>query len=128
MNTILNVFDFDGTLADSPLPDIGKMEYERIVGKPYPHQGWWGREESLSTFDVKLHEPVLQKYLKHVEDVNSYNILLTSRLPKFETIIKTILDKNNVKFDKYLFKNGGKEKPDRSTGIFTRCFRNKYLR
>jgi hypothetical protein len=109
---VLNVFDFDGTLADSPTPETGKIEYEKITGKQYPHQGWWGKEESLTPFDVKIHQPVYNKYLKHISDPNSYNVLLTSRIPKLKPVIKDILDKNNIVFDDYLFKDGMKEKPE----------------
>ncbi len=35
--TKLSIFDFDGTLIMSPLPDTGKIEYEKKTGHPWPH-------------------------------------------------------------------------------------------
>jgi hypothetical protein len=45
--TRIAVFDFDGTLSDTPMPDTGRIEYEKITGSPWPHKGWWGRPETL---------------------------------------------------------------------------------
>ena len=43
----LHVWDFDGTLVNTPVPDTGRAQYERETGHPWPHRGWWGRAESL---------------------------------------------------------------------------------
>ena len=39
----LSVFDFDGTLIDTPLPDYGKAEYKKKTGEDWPFPGWWGQ-------------------------------------------------------------------------------------
>jgi hypothetical protein len=46
----LHIFDFDGTLFQSPLdtPENKKL-YEKVKGTPWPHRGWWGRAETLQT-------------------------------------------------------------------------------
>lgn len=44
----LKIFDFDGTLAATVLPEEGMAHYERVTGRPWPSRGWWGRPESLS--------------------------------------------------------------------------------
>jgi hypothetical protein len=43
----LLVYDFDGTLANTPTPREGKIMYENKIGQAWPHVGWWGRQESL---------------------------------------------------------------------------------
>ena len=43
----LHVWDFDGTLVNTPVPDTGRAQYESETGLPWPHKGWWGRAESL---------------------------------------------------------------------------------
>lgn len=110
--TILNIFDFDGTLMDSPTPDIGKKLYKDITGNEYPHNGWWGRIESLEPFDVKPKEDVKRLYEKYRKLPNSINVLMTNRMAKFEPIIKDKI-KGIYSFDIYNFKTDYKEKPDR---------------
>lgn len=43
----LHIFDFDGTLIRTPMPDEGKRRYEAATGKKWKG-GWWGRVGSLS--------------------------------------------------------------------------------
>jgi len=35
--TKLAVFDFDGTLIMTPLPDTGRQQYREKTGKEWPH-------------------------------------------------------------------------------------------
>lgn len=109
---VLNVFDFDGTLMDSPLPTEGKEKYKIIKGEEWPHKGWWGQLDSLVPFDIKPLEKTMKLYQEYKSIPNSVNILMTNRLAKFEPIVK---DKINgiYSFDYYDFKNDNREKPDR---------------
>jgi tRNA nucleotidyltransferase (CCA-adding enzyme) len=109
----LYFFDFDGTLADSPTPEKGKIKYQEITGNPYPHQGWWGRAESLDTFDVKLHDKIIDFYNKSKQNPNAKVFLLTNRVPKVKDSVMNILNKNKLKFDSYSFKSGGDSKIER---------------
>lgn len=109
----LYFFDFDGTLADSPTPEEGKIKYQEITGTPYPHQGWWGRNESLDTFDVKVHDKIIDFYKKAKSNPNAKVFLLTNRVPKVKESVMNILRKNNLSFDSYSFKSGGESKIDR---------------
>ena len=43
----LQVYDFDGTLVNTPVPEVGMAQYLEATGVPWPFQGWWGRKESL---------------------------------------------------------------------------------
>jgi hypothetical protein len=68
-NKIYRFWDFDGSLIDSPLPDYGKEQYERIKGIKYPHIGWWGRVESLdlNIFDIQANPRLKSIILKSFE-------------------------------------------------------------
>lgn len=108
-------YDFDGTLMDSPMPDPGKEIYHKKKGIPYPHQGWWGREESLDldVFDVQTNPEIESRFREDASDPNTQVVLLTNRLEKLSEPIKKVLNKHNMVFDYYSFKNDGREKGER---------------
>jgi len=110
--TTLNVFDFDGTLMDSPMPNPGKEKYKEITGNDWPHKGWWGRIDSLKPFDIKPIEKTVQLYNEYSVIPNSVNVLMTNRLAKFESVVKEKLTGLYI-FDYYDFKNDNREKPER---------------
>lgn len=114
--TTLNVFDFDGTLMDSPMPEPGKLKYKEITGKDWPHRGWWGQLDSLEPFDVQPIASTQKLYNQYTVIPNSVNVLMTNRLAKFESVVKDKLRGIYV-FDYYDFKNDNKEKPDRIKDI-----------
>lgn len=107
--TTLSVFDFDGTLIDSPMPDTGRAEYEQKTGKPWPHQGWWGRAESLDmdVFDIKPIPSVIADYRTEKSDPNTSVIMLTGRMQKLSDKVMAILKANGLEFDGYYFNRGG---------------------
>jgi tRNA nucleotidyltransferase/poly(A) polymerase len=119
-------YDFDGTLMDSPLPDTGKQIYKEKTGNVYPHQGWWGRAESLdlNVFDIKTNPDVEAKFRADSSDPNTHVVLLTNRLSKLEEPIKKVLDKHNMVFDFYSFKNDGREKGERVLDILAKVYPN----
>lgn len=121
----LSVYDFDGTLAFSPTPEIGKEIWKNVTGLEYPfkteedlntkekHIGWWGKIESLDldVFDVQLNPKVMNALLEDLNDDSVYTVLLTGRLKtkkaNFEPIIKKILEKHNIgELDEYLLNTG----------------------
>lgn len=105
----LAIFDFDGTLINTPLPDTGRQEYHDKTGNPWPHEGWWGRHESLDmeVFDMPTLEEVITAYEKETLDENAAVILLTGRMIKLSEHVKIILDAKQLKFDDYHFNRGG---------------------
>lgn len=113
---ILNVFDFDGTLMNSPLPAEGKEKYKIITGEEWPHKGWWGQLDSLRPFDVKPIDKVMELYKQHSSLPDSVTILMTNRIAKFEPVVKDKI-KGIYTFDYYDFKNDNREKPDRIRDI-----------
>lgn len=103
--TKLAVFDFDGTLANSPEPEIGKIEYKEKTGKDWPYKGWWGRAESLDTniFDITLKPDVISDYRKEKSNPNTLVIMMTGRIPKLSKQVEDILNSANLSFDYYLY-------------------------
>lgn len=113
------VYDFDGTLCDSPLPEEGKIIWKKVTGEEYPHQGWWGRLESLSTdvFDINLFPNVVSSLNNDMLSNDTYTIILTSRIERIKPAIEKILNDNNVKVDNIFLKRSGDEKDARLENI-----------
>jgi hypothetical protein len=107
--TKISVFDFDGTLVDTPLPEFGKKEYKEKTGEDWPFPGWWGKALSLdmSIFDMPLIKSVISDYQKEKTNPNTCVVMLTGRMVKLGDSVKKILDANNLKFDEYHFNKGG---------------------
>lgn len=107
--TKISVFDFDGTLVDSPLPEYGRKEYEEKTGNEWPHKGWWGREESLDTaiFDIPTIQSVKKTYDEEKNNPNTLMVMLTGRIGKLSNQVESILSSKGFIFDKYIYNNGG---------------------
>jgi hypothetical protein len=107
--TKLAVFDFDGTLVNSPLPDEGKVEYERKTGTPWPHKGWWGQADSLNTdvFDITTKPEVIADYKIVSQQQDTMKIMLTGRMTKLSSQVQSILSKHGLVFDGYFYNTGG---------------------
>ena len=109
--TRLEVFDFDGTLISTPLPETGKPQWEKATGKEYPHVGWWGRAESLDSeiFEMRPLPQVQAAYKEATSRSDTMVIMLTGRRNKepLMGLVKGILDSKGMKFDRYLFNYGG---------------------
>ena len=105
----ISIFDFDGTLADTPKKEDGIALWEAKNKKDYPHRGWWGREESLdeNTFNVKLIPDTMDDYNKESNGNNTLMVMLTGRIPKLANQVESILSKNGVIFDEYHYKGRG---------------------
>lgn len=102
---IVNIFDFDKTLADTPNREQGVVQYFKKTGKSFEHKGWFGRIESLdnSIHDIKLYPNVLSKI-----DKNAVNYLLTGRIPKMTDMVYAILNDYLPYFSELYFNNKGK--------------------
>ena len=110
----LAIFDFDGTLIDSPEKESGKLEWEQKTGQPYPYDGWWGRKESLNTdvFDIKAF-PSIKKQLEQEKGIpDTEVVILTARMEKLRPEVEEILNNNNIVADDIILKRGGESKGD----------------
>lgn len=107
--TKLAIFDFDGTLINSPLPEVGKLIYQEKTGKPWPHEGWWGKSESLDMeiFEMATVADVITDYEKEYADENTAVILLTGRMVKLTEHVMAILKSKELVFDDYHLNRGG---------------------
>lgn len=97
------IFDFDGTLFNSPdRPD------------DWPHAGFWGRPESLEPPIVPL-VPDKRWYIGRtvaaakiaMSDPETYTCMLTGRTPRFERRIFALLAHAGLFFDDYRFATTG---------------------
>ncbi len=113
--TKLSVFDFDGTLVDTPLPEIGKEEYKEKTGKDWPFSGWWGQPLSLDMdiFDMPTIPMVMSAYKKEKTNPETVMIMLTGRIVKLGDKVREILDKKNLTFDEYHYNKGGSTSVDK---------------
>lgn len=110
----LAIYDFDGTLIDSPMPDPGKQIWKEKTGEEYPHMGWWGRKESLDTdvFDIKPFPSILALLKNDMADPDTTTIILTSRMEKLRPQLENILNLNGITVDELITKRGAEDKGD----------------
>lgn len=100
------IFDFDGTMVDSPLPTAeNKQKWATMSAQPLG-KGWWGNPNSLciEVFDPKLIEHVKADALDRIADESCYVVLLTGRMPRFSKVVKEILRQGGIPYmDDYFF-------------------------
>jgi len=96
-------YDFDGTIIDSPMPDIGKLLWAKKKGIIYPHMGWWSKPESLDleVFDIKTIKEVESRFQRDVLDKNCWVVLLTNRIEKLKPEVSKVLNFHNLKVDEF---------------------------
>lgn len=107
--TKLAIFDFDGTLIDTPLPEEGKVVYLNKTGQKWPHRGWWSQPMSLDMkiFDIQAMPEVVADYEKEKAKDNICVVMLTGRLAKMDAEVKAVLDAKGLTFDEYHYNTGG---------------------
>jgi len=111
----LAVFDFDGTLMNTPSPETGKAEWSEKTGKPFPYVGWWSKRESLdlNVFDIKPFPSVLNQLKQEKSTPNTYVIILTSRMDSLRPELEAVLNKNGVQVDRVDMKRANKTKGEK---------------
>lgn len=107
--TKISIFDFDGTLANTPNEKEGIKKWEEVTGQKYPHIGWYSKRESLDTniFDIKLNQSIIMDYVVEHNDPNTLTIMLTGRMPNQKDQVEYILNSRGVVFDEYHYKERG---------------------
>jgi hypothetical protein len=107
--TKLSVFDFDGTLIETPTEVNGKIIYRQKTGMEWPHKGWWSKPETLDPayFEFPVVKAVIEDYKREKSNPDTMVILLTGRIPKLSHLVENILDSHGLKFDGYYYNTGG---------------------
>ena len=105
----ISIFDFDGTLADTPNKEDGIALWEAKTKKEYPHSGWWGKPESLDerVFNIKLIDETKRDYIGESVHDDTLMVMLTGRIPKLAKQVEKILHTNGIIFDEYHYKEKG---------------------
>lgn len=108
--TKLSVFDFDGTLISTPLPEEAKIIWEKKKGVPWPHEGHWSKPESLddSVFDMPVMESVIADYEVEKGDESILRVMLTGRMPHLSHLVEKILNDKGLEFHEYHYNTGGR--------------------
>ncbi len=107
--TNIRVFDFDGTLVNTPMFDTHKDVYLQKTGQPWPHKGWWGKADSLDMkiFDMPVFPDVISDYERERATPNTLMVMLTGRIPMLSKQVEAILADKGLAFDRYIYNNGG---------------------
>lgn len=106
----LVIYDFDGTIFRSPDKEEGSKSYRAAMNFDWPHEGWWGRLESLlppvvpSRPDASWYiGPVLQSQRRDSADGDATVVLMTGRPSKFRARVLELLRNANLHFDDHFF-------------------------
>jgi hypothetical protein len=108
---VINIFDFDGTLFNSPNPNPLIWNH-KLVGalKSSYEQGGFGWYQNPLTLDDKylkdstFIEHVVKQARKSIDDPNAVTAMLTGRNADYESKVKKLLSDEGLEFDHYGFK------------------------
>jgi hypothetical protein len=117
--TVVNIFDFDGTLFDSPTPDPRRKKYKvGILKNPYNQNGygWFQNEVSLSKEYAKVdrfNESIVELARKSMDNPDHITVMLTGRAKHHGDNIKDLLSEKGLVFDEYGLKNATADSTDK---------------
>jgi hypothetical protein len=109
--TVINIFDFDGTIFNSPNPSRELWD-NKMYGKlmSTPKQGGYGWYQNTLTLEDKyivnstFNEDVLSDIRKSMESPNTITVLLTGRTTAYSNIVQAIVMRAGLEFDEFGFK------------------------
>jgi hypothetical protein len=99
----LVVYDFDNTLFHSPKREDGEIAYFDATGEEWPHQGWYGRVETMLPPLVPK-EPPQEMWIQDTVDAfradsernDTHVVMMTGRPYKWRWRIREILNSNGL--------------------------------
>jgi hypothetical protein len=122
----LAIFDFDGTLVNTPEPEHGRPQYTQLTNKPWEIKdkataiqhgfdpnfrrfGWWGRPETLQAplfkpTPDKLNPEVAEAFRQAKADPSTYTIVMTGRHSKLEPQVRSVLNGYGLDAEDYYLK------------------------
>lgn len=107
--TKICIFDFDGTLVDTPMKETGVLQWEKAKQLEWVDKGWWSNPKSLDmeVFDIPVMHETVHAYNEAKKDPKTLMVMMTGRVTKVSSYVKAVLDHYNLKFDMYLYNTGG---------------------
>ena len=99
----LHVYDFDGTLVNTPIPEVGMAQFEEATGMPWPHKGWWGRAESLEEPLTWEPGPAYDAFRALLSVPRCRRVMLTGRRSKLAPQVKSIMRNYQIIVDEAIF-------------------------
>ncbi|KAG9285334.1 hypothetical protein G9A89_010809 [Geosiphon pyriformis] len=112
----LNIFDFDGTLFLSPLPNpylwdsrfIGRLMNKGLIGRGWFQEGRtleFGKSAEMTGWDGWWNEEVVDQVIESMNDLNALTVLLTGRqYTTFHQKISKMIKTKGLLFDVLGFK------------------------
>lgn len=102
------IFDFDGTVVDTPLPETGRKLYEQVTGREWPHKGWWSKPDSLDMdiFPMPVIEAAVAAFHKEKATPGTLTVMMTGRIKKLSKHVEAILHAKGLVFDEYVYNTG----------------------
>ena len=110
--TKINLFDFDGTIFNSPEPNVklwGNKMYGKLMAPP--KSGGLGWFQNVVTLQPKyisnctFNDDVVDAVKKSMVDEHALTVMLTGRTDNYASLVKNILSKVGLVFDEYGFKS-----------------------
>lgn len=102
--TQLYIFDFDGTLFNTPDPKEGRKLYEKCFGKKWERRGWLGWPESLLPPIKPRPGPALPEFREHIGCAGSLIVIVTGRIERTKAAIVRVLENFQVYPERLLLK------------------------
>ena len=89
--TSLHVFDFDGTLVDTPGPAQGREMLRRAGAPLWTHKSWWGHPESLAPPLPLAPGPAMPAYVAAAARPGALLALLSGRRARLAPSVRAAL-------------------------------------
>jgi len=124
----VSIFDFDGTLINTALPDEGRKIWKDKTGEDYPHRGWWSKKETLdvNVFENEPFDDMVDAFEIEKSNANTFLVLCTGRIVRLTNEVNAILDKYGFVFDDVIL-NGDRRYSGKGMDNDTMAFKLRVL-